>query len=236
MRTYNKQLFVHKNETFTLDYSLVNNDGSPYVISSLLNSPYFLLSVASSRYSETSEGRYLYNHWLSARDLPRFVNTTPLDVGRFYSSDIGSDVRPTASQIASSIQSFNHDVAQGGTDNNFTIGTTSASMSDLYKFVKVTLFYKDEHNVTIQKRSAWYKITNITTVSGGFNVSLELDHYYMYQLYPNGFDSLSGLPAGWYKTDEGSFKHIAPREDNEYMYTFNNQYKYYKMGPILIIH
>ena len=66
-------MVIHRNETFTIDKYLVNKDGSPYLISNRIPNPYFLLTVASSKYEQ--KDRYTLNKWLSLTNQPRFTST-----------------------------------------------------------------------------------------------------------------------------------------------------------------
>ena len=73
MKTYNNEIVVRRNETFSIDKYVVNRDGSPYIVSSRIENPYFLLTVASSKYEQTD--RYVLNKWLSLTNQPRFTST-----------------------------------------------------------------------------------------------------------------------------------------------------------------
>ena len=77
MRVTNNELIVRRNETFTLDRLVVNQDGSPYIISSEMQNPYFIISVSNSLYD--TENRYLVNFWLPVT-TPRFESTQPVDM------------------------------------------------------------------------------------------------------------------------------------------------------------
>lgn len=80
MKSVNNELTIVRNESFTFDKKIVNRDDSPYIISSELKNPYFLVSVASAVYAGTE--RYICNFWLPV-ELPRFYCTTPVDIGTF---------------------------------------------------------------------------------------------------------------------------------------------------------
>ena len=76
-------MIVQRGETFTIDRSIVNNDGSPFVVSSAYNNPYLLLTVSSTKYNQ--QNRYTVNWWLNLNEmydengnlikLPRFNST-----------------------------------------------------------------------------------------------------------------------------------------------------------------
>lgn len=80
MRTYNNELTVRRNETFTIDKIVENKDGSPYIISKRLVNPYFLITIVSSTYDQ--KDRYTCNMWLPVA-LPRFDGTTPVNIADF---------------------------------------------------------------------------------------------------------------------------------------------------------
>ena len=68
---------MYRGEVFTIDKYLVNKDGSPFIISSKLNNPYFLLTVGSDLYKP----EYVYNKWLEiGSGQPRFESTVPVEI------------------------------------------------------------------------------------------------------------------------------------------------------------
>ena len=85
MKTLNNILVVHRNETFTMDKLIQNRDGSPYIISFDLENPYWLLTVASTRYDQ--KDRYIQNWWLDLSSYLRFKSTTPINLKDFKISD-----------------------------------------------------------------------------------------------------------------------------------------------------
>lgn len=78
MQVFKNELKVYRGESFTIDKLLQNRDGTPYVISSALENPYFLLSVSNTQYSQ--ENRYIKNYWLSLESFPRFESTQVFDI------------------------------------------------------------------------------------------------------------------------------------------------------------
>lgn len=84
MRVFNHELTVRRNESFTLDKPVVNKDGSPYIISSELINPYFLITVSSTLYQ--NEDSYNYHAWLPI-ELPRFYTTVPVRINDFTDND-----------------------------------------------------------------------------------------------------------------------------------------------------
>ena len=103
MKTFNNEIVIHRNESFTMDKLIENKDGSPYIISSeLLNESdaYFLLTVSSSRYVQN--GRYISNYWLSLSDYPLFKNTNPINL-----ADYGESSFPTTLEDGKLILTYN---------------------------------------------------------------------------------------------------------------------------------
>lgn len=78
MQVRNNELIVTRGETFTLSKLIENRDGSPYIISSRLNNPYWRITIASSHYEQND--RYVLNKWLELKNLPRFEITQPVNI------------------------------------------------------------------------------------------------------------------------------------------------------------
>ena len=78
MQTRNNEIIVHRGETWTMRKLIKNKDGSPYIISSRLNNPYWLISIASATYSQTN--RYERELWCNLGDFPRFKVTRPIEL------------------------------------------------------------------------------------------------------------------------------------------------------------
>ena len=79
MQVHNNEITVHRGETFTVSKIIRNRDYSPYIVSSKLANPYWLLTVTSSRYNQAN--RYVLNKWLNLAELPRFEFTKPVPIG-----------------------------------------------------------------------------------------------------------------------------------------------------------
>lgn len=91
MILYNNEITVHRGESFTLERSVVNQDGSPYIVSSAEKNPYIAITVAAARYDQT--GRYEHTWWLSLKDFPRFKHTIVKDIDNYdgQSPDAAND-------------------------------------------------------------------------------------------------------------------------------------------------
>lgn len=78
MQVHNNEITVHRGETFTVSKIIRNRDHSPYIVSSKLANPHWLLTVTSSRYNQAN--RYVLNKWLNLEDVPRFEFTKPKSI------------------------------------------------------------------------------------------------------------------------------------------------------------
>ena len=78
MKVFKNELYVTVGESFTLSKIVQNKDGSPYIVSSELTDPYWLISVSDSIYEQND--RYLYNKWLSLKNALRFYITKPVNL------------------------------------------------------------------------------------------------------------------------------------------------------------
>lgn len=84
----NFDIYCHRGEVFTLDFNVVNNNGSPYVLgkpndydAADKQRHFILISIASNRYEQS--GRYVKNIWLDLSQFPKFKHTTILPVKDF---------------------------------------------------------------------------------------------------------------------------------------------------------
>lgn len=76
MEIFNGIIRHTQGESFTLDMDVKYPNGDPYIISSELENPYILFTIASTQY--TQNNRYIMRHWLDASfDYPRFYQTRP---------------------------------------------------------------------------------------------------------------------------------------------------------------
>lgn len=88
MQALKNELKVYRGESFTIDKILVNRDGTPYVISSKLVNPHFLISVSNTQYSQ--QNRYVKNYWLTLDNFPRFESTEIFDI-RSIKNSVGEN-------------------------------------------------------------------------------------------------------------------------------------------------
>ena len=73
MRVYGQNITIHRGESFTVDFLLTNKDGSPFIVSSEMTHPYYLVSVVSNVYNTKNE--YEYNVWCDLSKSYRFKDT-----------------------------------------------------------------------------------------------------------------------------------------------------------------
>ena len=80
MDTVKHSIKIYRGEQFTIDKGLVNKDGSPYIISSELENPHFLISVSDKPYAQ--DGRFVKNYWLpidKTFELARAIKTSDVN-------------------------------------------------------------------------------------------------------------------------------------------------------------
>lgn len=76
MEIFNGVIRHTQGESFTLDMDVKYPNGDPYIISSELENPYILFTIASTQYTQNE--RYIMRHWLDASvDFPKFYQTRP---------------------------------------------------------------------------------------------------------------------------------------------------------------
>ena len=75
MKLNSQDMYVYRGETFTIDRTVVNRDGSPYVVSSQYDNPYIVITVSNEEYR--------HNWWLDLSSLPRFKSTVPIKLNSF---------------------------------------------------------------------------------------------------------------------------------------------------------
>ena len=89
MITRGNDMYVQRGETFTIDRTVRNYDGSPYIVSNQYTNPYVLITVSSSKYDQPD--RYIANWWLDLKELPRFNYTRPKEIVDFEAAYVIKD-------------------------------------------------------------------------------------------------------------------------------------------------
>lgn len=90
MKVYNNELYVSQGEEITVDFEIQNPDGSPYIVSSEITNPYYLVTFANSRY--TQQNQYKLNLWLKIGypSTPTFISTN----AKSYTGDFSKNEYP----------------------------------------------------------------------------------------------------------------------------------------------
>lgn len=84
MELFNKNIKMHKGETFSIKFTIRTENNEPYIIYYKIDNPYFLLSISDSAY-EQSEG-FVRNYWLSLENVPKFELTRPFNISDLKNS------------------------------------------------------------------------------------------------------------------------------------------------------
>jgi hypothetical protein len=78
MRLNGNEITIVRGESFSIDRTIVNRDGSPYIISNRLRNPHILITVADNAF--LSKASKVYKYFLSLADAPLFTVTNPVDI------------------------------------------------------------------------------------------------------------------------------------------------------------
>lgn len=136
MQVHNNEITVMRGETFTISKVIKNRDESPYIISSKLTNPYWLIIVSSSRYSQ--KNRYVFNKWLNLSHVPRFEITKPINI-----TEVGD------------YSSFDNMPLPGGFEGNPTMG-----------YANKAVFYEQKSDGTKQYKYWVYNNTDENDYDG----------------------------------------------------------------------
>lgn len=79
MMVFNNEITIRRGESFTMDKTIVNRDGSPYIVSGRMKNPFFLVTVTNSLYDQPD--RYVCNVWIPVEI--GFDSTVPIDLKSF---------------------------------------------------------------------------------------------------------------------------------------------------------
>lgn len=73
MKVFGNLISIQRGEEFTIDFTLVNKDDTPYIIPIELPIPYILITVGSNSFN--TENAYVLNQWCDLTHSPRFQST-----------------------------------------------------------------------------------------------------------------------------------------------------------------
>lgn len=174
MKLRGKEIIVHHNETFTLDFVITMRDGSPFILDESVENQYLLLSVSSSDYSYNTDNRYICNWWLSLEALPKFYSTVPYEISAFTQENLAVDGKNyvyvamengikkykywNGSEFVDYefriTKSFINDETKEWTDNSYIYSLTFVAGQDSYLYLQS--IWKDSWgNIPEQLEDAW---------------------------------------------------------------------------------
>lgn len=76
MKIRGNRIEITQGETFTLDKLVVNQDGSPFIVSDEMLNPHILISISDTEYD--TSGKYVKNYWLPI--IKKFSETRPVNL------------------------------------------------------------------------------------------------------------------------------------------------------------
>lgn len=159
-------IYCEQGESFTVGFRIVNQDGSPFVLSDAMdvkngndyvNRSYLLFTVASSA-NITSEDRYLANFWNPTDKYKKFYSTQAIKLadnnGEWKDAEIvWSDVAKLipADAVQAGVTSVNYAIyyivkSDGTKDYKQLTGTEAEPSLDPYSFYFFQQFTKEQSN------------------------------------------------------------------------------------------
>lgn len=188
---------VIRGETFTIDRTVVNRDGSPFIVSSEYENPYILISVASTKYNQ--QNRYLVNWWLSLDDLlsqdgskgmmPRFPNTRVKEINSINNTSEYANDEP--------MEFVYHDKQTGEYKylKEYNVGETA-----LFEDYEFRIIHSFTHDITKDwvEQSYVYSIRLVAGTKSDNNSTRPIDTFDVVQdiLLPSKLTVLSDLNGG----------------------------------------
>ena len=164
MQLVNNVVNIQRGEGFTLDFTFVNADGSPFVMPSLDN-PYFLVTITNSK--QIQNGRYVINKWCKPLNLQGFYSTQPIELDTFDNFNITSLPEDVQEEINSS---------DTLTIENYAVYCSIVENEMKYKYCKIiddvpTLFdyiftfiisFTPEETINLSDKEYYYSITLVS--------------------------------------------------------------------------
>ena len=92
METFNNDIEIQQGENFNMDVllSASNLEYIPFIISSQRKNPFFVITIASTKYEKNM--RYVHSWWNDIvngeHPIPTFYQTTPIDLGELVAAPI----------------------------------------------------------------------------------------------------------------------------------------------------
>lgn len=83
----NNEIEIYRGEQFTLDFTVVNSDNSPFILSDQYENPYLVITFSSTR--QAQDGKFVLNEWLDLSNMPSFYVTQALPA--LYDDLFGND-------------------------------------------------------------------------------------------------------------------------------------------------
>lgn len=75
-------IVITRGESFSVDKRIVNEDGSPYIVSNAMKNPHLLLTISSSKYNQ--KGRQIFRVWFPIKAT--FYSTNAIKLNSFGES------------------------------------------------------------------------------------------------------------------------------------------------------
>lgn len=94
MNTLGNDVYVTRGESWTYDATIVNNDGSPYIVSNQYPNPYYLFKLSSDLYKINN--RYYEEIWCPIDANATFYCSEPLQLTEFPVAFTTSDLSEAA--------------------------------------------------------------------------------------------------------------------------------------------
>ena len=156
-------IYCEQGESFTVGFRIVNQDGSPFVLSDALDvkngndyvkRSYLLFTVASSA-NVTSENRYLANFWNPTDKYKKFYSTQAIKIadnkGEWpTAASVGSTAKnliPSGANVTPANYAIYYIVKSDGTkDYKQLTGTEAAPSLEPYSFYFFQQFTKEQSN------------------------------------------------------------------------------------------
>lgn len=182
MQLFNKNIKIHRGETFSLKFSIRTEDGAPYIISDEFTNPYFLLSISDSMYAEPK--RFIKNYWLSLDNIPRFELTRPIDI---------KSIKYGTANTVSKYNTLGH-IGDSFDEYGYISGYLNGEHVVIYP--KFVFYNKDEgYAYWDGEKMVEYHLDFVKTFNSFDTESLVSQNYYYDLKFVSGIDTLTYLKS-----------------------------------------